>query len=114
MLTNSLSTKVLRISFTRKDEAAGNNEPPSRTNGLQVRREAQDFRHRDVKVDALMTANKQGNKCLSDDGRKSEKELPALAAQPRAFRKVFSSSFASSDRRKAFPESKVSAGADEF
>ena len=25
------------------DEAAGNNEPPSGTNGLQIRREAQDF-----------------------------------------------------------------------
>ena len=54
-------------------EAAGNNEPPSGTNGLQVRREAQDFRRRDVKADALMTASKQGNKCLPDDGRKSEK-----------------------------------------
>ena len=32
------------------DEAAGNSEPPSGTNGLQVRREAQDFRHGDVKV----------------------------------------------------------------
>ena len=31
-------------SFARKDEAAGNNEPPSGTNALQVRREAQDFR----------------------------------------------------------------------
>ena len=31
-------------------EAAGNNEPPSGTNGLQVRREAQDFRRGDVKV----------------------------------------------------------------
>ena len=30
--------------FARKDEAAGNNEPPSGTNALQVRREAQDFR----------------------------------------------------------------------
>ena len=29
---------------TLSDEAAGNNEPPSGTNGLQVRREAQDFR----------------------------------------------------------------------
>ena len=50
MLTNSLSAKVLRISFARKDEAAGNNEPPSGTNGLQVRREAQDFRRADVNV----------------------------------------------------------------
>ena len=31
-------------------EAAGNNEPPSGTNGLQVRREAQDFRRADVDV----------------------------------------------------------------
>ena len=54
-------------------EAAGNNEPPSRTNGLQVRREAQDFRRRYVKADALMTVSKQGNECLSDEGRKSEK-----------------------------------------
>ena len=36
-------------------EAAGNNEPPSRTNGLQVRREAQDFRRVDVNAAALMT-----------------------------------------------------------
>ena len=36
------------------DEAAGNNEPPLGTNGLQVRREAQDFRRGDVKDDALM------------------------------------------------------------
>ena len=28
MLTISLSAKVLRISFARKDEAAGNSEPP--------------------------------------------------------------------------------------
>ncbi len=54
-------------------EATGNNEPPSRTNALQVRREAQDFRHGDVKADALMTFSKQGNKYLSDEGRKSEK-----------------------------------------
>ena len=39
-------------------EAAGNNEPPSRTNALQVRREAQDFRRRDIKANALMTVSK--------------------------------------------------------
>ena len=54
MLTNSLSANSLRISMARKDEAAGNNEPPSKTNGLQVRREAQDFRRCNIKVDALM------------------------------------------------------------
>ena len=45
MLTNFLSANVLRITSARKDEAAGNNGLPSGTNGLQVRREAQDFRH---------------------------------------------------------------------
>ena len=39
-------------------EAAGNNEPPSGTNGLQVRREAQDFRRCNIKVDALMDVGK--------------------------------------------------------
>ena len=43
MLTISLSAKVLCITFARKDEAAGNNGLPLGTNGLQVRREAQDF-----------------------------------------------------------------------
>ena len=84
-------------------EAAGNNEPLSRAPGLQARRGAQDFRRGDVKADALMTFSKQGKDCLSDDGRKFEKELPALAAQLRAFRKVFSSSFASSVSHKRLP-----------
>ena len=44
MLTISLSANKLRVSFARSVEAAGNNEPPSGTTGLQVRREAQDFR----------------------------------------------------------------------
>ena len=39
-------------------EAAGNNEPPSRTNALQVRQEAQDFRQCNIKVDALMYVSK--------------------------------------------------------
>ena len=50
MLTISLSANKLRISFARSVEAAGNSEPPSGTNGLQVRREAQDFRRGDVDV----------------------------------------------------------------
>ena len=50
MLTIFLSAKVLRVTLAREDEAAGNNEPPSETNGLQVRREAQDCRRGDVKV----------------------------------------------------------------
>ena len=50
MLTISLSANKLCISFARSVEAAGNSEPPSGTNGLQVRREAQDFLRGDVEV----------------------------------------------------------------
>ena len=50
MLTISLSANELRVTFARSVEAAGNNEPPSGTNGLQVRREAQDFRRADIDV----------------------------------------------------------------
>ena len=50
MLTIYLSANKLCVTLARSDEAAGNNEPPSGTNGLQVRREAQDFRRADVNV----------------------------------------------------------------
>ena len=50
MLTISLRANKLRVTLARSVEAAGNNEPPSGTNGLQVRREAQDFRRGDVDV----------------------------------------------------------------
>ena len=50
MLTIFLSANELRIALARSVEAAGNSEPPSGTNGLQVRREAQDFRRADVDV----------------------------------------------------------------
>ena len=53
MLTISLSANKLHITFARSVEAAGNSEPPSETNGLQVRREAQDFRRGDVNVVSL-------------------------------------------------------------
>ena len=53
MLTIYLSANKLCVTLARSVEAAGNNEPPSGTNGLQVRREAQDFRRRDVKVVSL-------------------------------------------------------------
>ena len=57
MLTISLSTNRLRITFARSVEAAGNNEPPSGTNGLQVRREAQDFWRSMRNVDAFFNLN---------------------------------------------------------
>ena len=50
MSTISLSTNKLHITLARSVEAAGNSEPPSGTNDLQVRREAQDFRRADVDV----------------------------------------------------------------
>ena len=43
MLTISHSAKVLRITFARKDEAAGNSEPLSRAPGLQARRGLKTF-----------------------------------------------------------------------
>ena len=43
MLTISLSAKALRITFARKDEAAGNSEPLSRAPGLQARRGLRTF-----------------------------------------------------------------------
>ena len=48
----------------RKDEAAGNNEPPSRAPGLQARRGAQDFRRGVREVVSLI-------ECQCDEGRKS-------------------------------------------
>ena len=57
MLTISLSAKVLHISLAREVEAAGNDEPPSGTNGLQVRREAQDFRREMRDADVLFNLN---------------------------------------------------------
>ena len=50
MLTIYLRANKLCVTLARSVEAAGNNEPPSGTNGLQIRREAQDFRRGDVKV----------------------------------------------------------------
>ena len=57
MLTISLSANKLRITLARSVEAAGNNEPPSGTNGLQVSREAQDFWRGMRNVDALFYLN---------------------------------------------------------
>ena len=58
MLSVCVVTRLKAVLWMLSVEAAGNNEPPSRTNALQVRREAQDFRRRDVKADALMTVSK--------------------------------------------------------
>ena len=52
-----LIANKLRISFARSVDVAGNNEPPSGTNGLQVRREAQDFCRGMRNVVALFNLN---------------------------------------------------------
>ena len=90
MLTISLSANKLRITFARSVEAAGNNEPLSRAPGLQARRGAQDFRRWLRKVYSPNECLWYGNVCLFFAGRKSETELPALAAQPRAFSSLLS------------------------
>ena len=71
-------------------EAAGNNEPLSRAPGLQARRGAQDFRRWLRKAYSPNECLWYGNVCLFFAGRKSETELPALAAQPRAFSSLLS------------------------
>ena len=71
-------------------EAAGNNEPLSRAPGLQARRGAQDFRRWLRKAYSPNECPWYGNVCLFFAGRKSEKELPALAAQLRAFSSLLS------------------------
>ena len=71
-------------------EAAGNSEPLSRAPGLQARRGAQDFRRWLRKAYSPNECLWYGNVCLFFVGRKSETELPALAAQPRAFSSLLS------------------------
>ena len=71
-------------------EAAGNNEPLSRAPGLQARRGAQDFRRWLRKAYSPNECLWYGNVCLFFVGRKSETELPALAAQLRAFSSLLS------------------------
>ena len=79
MLTISLSAKRLRISLTREVEAAGNNEPPSGTTGLQVRREAQDFWRGMRYVDALFNLN-VFKKVVASLRAKSPKGIASLSS----------------------------------
>ena len=94
-------------------EAAGNNEPLSRAPGLQARRGAQDFRRWLRKVYSPNECLWYGNVCLFFAGRKSEKELPALAAQPRAFSSLLSLPSQAQSVIKAFRRQGIGS-ADEF
>ena len=71
-------------------EAAGNNEPLSRAPGLQARRGAQDFR-RWLRKAYSPNECQWIRDCISLlCWPKVQKELPALAAQPRAFSSLLS------------------------
>ena len=94
-------------------EAAGNNEPLSRAPGLQTRRGAQDFRRWLRKVYSLNECLWYGNVCLFFAGRKSEKKLPALAAQLRAFSSLLSFPSQAQSVIKAFRRQGIGS-ADEF
>ena len=70
--------KFYRITFARKDEAAGNNGLPSGANALQARQEAQDFRH--GRSDGALRENLNVfSKDISLLPAESPRRLPALA-----------------------------------
>ena len=102
MLTISLSAKVLRITFTRKDEAAVNSEPLSRAPGLQARRGAQDFRR--GKSDAALRRNLNVfSKDVSSSRAESPKRIASLSSEAAGLLQSFITSFASSVSHKSLP-----------
>ena len=102
MLTSSLSTKVLRITFARKYEAAGNNGLPLGTNALQVRREAQDFRR--GKSDAALRGNLNVfSEDVSSLRAESPKGIASLSSEAAGLLQSFITSFAGSVSHKSLP-----------
>ena len=102
MLTISLSAKVLRITFARKDEAAGNSEPLSRAPGLQARRGAQDFRR--GKSDAALRGNLNVfNEDVSSLRAESPKGIASLSSAAAGLLQSFITSFAGSVSHKSLP-----------
>ena len=102
MLTSSLSVKVVRITFARKDEAAGNSEPPSKATGLQARREAQDFR-RGKSDTALRGDLNVYSENLSSSRAESPKKIASLSGAAAGLLQSFITSFASSVSHKSLP-----------
>ena len=102
MLTISLSAKVLRITFARKDEAAGNSEPPSKATGLQARREAQDFRR--GKSDAALRGDLNVfSEVISSSRAESPKGIASLSSEAAGLLQSFITSFAGSVSHKSLP-----------
>ena len=86
----------------RKDEAAGNDGLSSGTNGLQVRREAQDFRRR--KSDAALRGNLNVfSKNVSSLRAESPKRIASLSSTAAGLLQSFITSFASSVSHKSLP-----------
>ena len=102
MLTISLSANKLRITFARSVEAAGNNEPPSGTNGLQVRREAQDFWRGMRNVNAFFNLN-VFRKDIASLRAKSPKRIASLSSTAAGLLQSFITSFAGSVSHKSLP-----------
>ena len=102
MLTISLSAKVLRITFARKDEAAGNNGLPLGTNALQVRRDAQDFR-RGKRRYVLRRNLNVSSKDVSSLRAESPKEIASLSSTAAGLLQSFITSFAGSVSHKSLP-----------
>ena len=113
MLRSCVRARWKESSLMLSVEAAGNNEPLSRAPGLQARRGAQDFRRWLRKVYSPNECLWYGNVCLFFAGRKSEKELPALAAQLRAFSSLLSLPSQAQSVIKAFRRQGIGS-ADEF
>ena len=102
MLTSYLSAKVLRITFARKDEAAGNNGLPLRTNALQVRREAQDFRRGERRYVLRRNLN-VFSKDVSSSRAESPKGIASLSSTAAGLLQSFITSFAGSVSHKSLP-----------
>ena len=105
MLTISLSAKVLRITFARKDEAAGNSEPLSRAPGLQARRGAQDFRR--GKSDAALRGNLNVfSEDISSSRAESPKRIASLSSEAAGLLQSFITSFAGSVSHKSLTQAR--------
>ena len=90
MLRSCVRARWKESASTLSVEAADNNGLSSGTNALQVRRKAQDFRRWMRRAFSSIECQLVRECLFFCEGRKSEKELPALAAQPRAFSSLLS------------------------
>ena len=102
MLTISLSARVLRITFARKDEAAGNSEPPSRAPGLQARRGLRTFGGESQMPHSVGTSMFLVRMSLLR-GPKVRKEIASLSGAAAGLLQSFITSFASSVSHKSLP-----------